>query len=106
MSTTEKEVSHTPGPWHPISYAGFWEIQTEPYYGPTSVLNEDHFPNAEANAKLCAAAPDLLEGARNLKHFVETWVNHTTTHEQMQLLMAFEAKVDQMLGDAIKKATE
>jgi hypothetical protein len=66
-SPLKEEVKHTPGPWYPIAYGGFWDIQTEKYYGETSVLNEDSCPNAEANATLAARAPELLAETLSLR---------------------------------------
>ena len=57
-----KETKHTPGPWYPVEFAGFHVIKTEPYYDAgDDLLDVEESPNAEANAKLIAAAPELLE---------------------------------------------
>lgn len=61
------EAKHTPGPWYPVEYAGFWHIQKADFYTEADVLNEDHYREAEANAKLCASAPDLLSENQKLK---------------------------------------
>jgi hypothetical protein len=62
-------AQHTPGPWK----------VREDYAGSMSVVSHDHFlarvgpPNTEqsaANARLIAAAPDLLEA---LREFVESF---------------------------------
>ena len=54
---------HTPGPWFAIQYANQWNIQSKDGYegALTNVLDEDEDVNAEANARLIAAAPELLE---------------------------------------------
>lgn len=58
----KQEPKHTPGPWFPIEYAGFWDLAQNPNYSDYSLLNEDNYgEEAQANAKLAAAAPDLLE---------------------------------------------
>jgi len=57
-------MKHTSGPWYAVYYAGFWNIQDGPYYRDKSLLNEEVNPNAQANAQLAAAAPDLLEAIK------------------------------------------
>ncbi|GAB4003107.1 hypothetical protein GCM10028807_62890 [Spirosoma daeguense] len=59
METNQNQ--HTPGPWFAVNYAGFLILQTEPFYGESDLLNESICKEAEANARLMAAAPDLLE---------------------------------------------
>lgn len=51
------ESKHTPGPW---------KAQGTRVYFPRSAGGFDlrNCPNAEANARLSAAAPDLLEGCK------------------------------------------
>ncbi len=64
-------TKHTPGPWFPVEYADSFIIQDGPYYEDDNVLSYDAFSSikedtAKANAKLAAAAPELLvalEGA-------------------------------------------
>ena len=59
--------THTPGPWYYVDYAGSFVIQDGPYYEDPNILcYDDEFgigdsEKAEANAKLAAAAPDLLK---------------------------------------------
>lgn len=77
------EAKHTPGPWFPVQYAGFWHIQTEDYYTDSDVLNEDHFNEAEYNAKLCASAPDLLAENQKLKQEKEELVEMLEEAEQL-----------------------
>jgi len=54
-------MTYTKGPWYPVQYANYWNIQKGKYYEDENLLDEDQNPNAEANARLAAAAPDLLE---------------------------------------------
>jgi hypothetical protein len=51
---------HTKAPWFAVEFAGFWQIQDGPYYENTNILDEDKSPDAKANAKLAAMAPELL----------------------------------------------
>lgn len=54
------ETKHTSGPWFPVQYAIYWDLQTEPFYGEKSLLNQAECIHAKYNAQLCAAAPLLL----------------------------------------------
>ena len=63
---TEKKQTHTPGPWtlrnHP---KGGYNIGDN--NGDTSFARiSDHWNNYEADARLIAAAPDLLEAVKRL----------------------------------------
>ena len=51
---------HTPGPWFAVEYGGFWEIQEDHFYSvEDNLLDQEKCENAEANARLCAAAPEM-----------------------------------------------
>lgn len=63
------ENKHTPGPWYPVEYAGFYNIQTEPYYSETSVMDKDQDENAEANAQLASCAPEMLEALEEIAKY-------------------------------------
>lgn len=63
-------MSHTPGPWVPTKESGLrWRIQTAGDRGtlaymtarPGSHLGNFSYGQIEANARLIAAAPELLE---------------------------------------------
>ena len=66
------KTAHTPGPWYAVRNSAFWEVNPQREY------EDDHIPYTvadccasdprnpdgglqEANARLIAAAPDLLE---------------------------------------------
>lgn len=53
------------GPWHAVNYAGWINIQRSPYYGSKNLLDESKNPNAEHDAALMRAAPDLLKAAES-----------------------------------------
>lgn len=77
------EFSGTPGPWFTVKYAGYWILQSNPYYESIDVLNEDNFEGgqAEFNARLAAAAPDLLEACIGL---LEGWNNCSTSLKDLE----------------------
>jgi hypothetical protein len=73
-------AKHTPGPWKAVRNASFWEVVT-PLPGQTLDQANEYSPSlayvwgegeeqAEANARLIAAAPELLEA---LKEIVGFW---------------------------------
>jgi hypothetical protein len=77
---------HTPGPWktvarnYPIAdtgdYDGCWEVLTGDPKKPIVQIWGDSDED-EANARLIAAAPDLLEA---LKNIVNLWDHHASAH--------------------------
>lgn len=111
MSTINSEntaghapASHTPGPWH-VSYAGRTQVFDQhnnevafvATYGAGFGPQGWPFPwhHAEANARLIAAAPELLEA---LKTFVDAYMS-----------VNYRAAVERAFSEAvaaIAKATE
>ncbi|OEU68418.1 MAG: hypothetical protein BBJ57_02315 [Desulfobacterales bacterium PC51MH44] len=102
-----EKSKHTPGPWQKIqsvkdrktfiiqahkSQGAFGSYQIAKV---KSALNAD-FPMTKENAKLIAAAPDLLEACQAAKH--RHWLKRKSFTENDHDLM-------NMLSDAIKKAT-
>ena len=58
------EFKGTKGEWFPVEYAGYINIQSGEYYSENdNILDCESFPReeVEANAKLIAAAPELLK---------------------------------------------
>lgn len=54
---------HTPSPWYNTEFAGKWMISDSYYYDGNDLLNSEDTDEitSEANAKLMAAAPEMLE---------------------------------------------
>lgn len=82
-------MKYTPGPWYSVQYANYHNLQSGEYFGDPDLLNEEISVNAEANAKLAAAAPDMLEALQNIENDGNSIPEH-----------AWE-----LIQDAIKKAT-
>ena len=59
-------MKYTPGPWFAVNYAGYNNLQAQEYYGEPDLLNEQQSVNAEENARLAAAAPELLEALKDI----------------------------------------
>lgn len=89
------ELKHTPGPWYAVNYADFWDIQDDPHYGKTDLLDAHTCDQAEANAKLMAAAPELIKALITLKE----WVGKLPDWEG-------EDPPCEIVDKAIKEATE
>ncbi len=69
------ETKHTPGEWKVIPYNGYQKcIGTDKYTicHTTIALEDKDKVQAEANAKLIAAAPDLLAAALQIKNEIDT----------------------------------
>ena len=79
---------HTPGPWFAVQYANWFNIQTTEEYSASDVLDLECCEEAEANARLAAAAPELLE---ELKHCRE-WHKH-----HVDLIRTYGSKAEHML---------
>lgn len=86
-------MAHTPGPWYSAEYANYWVLQNEDSYDGIDILNEELCADAEANAHLAAAAPDLLDALINVFEHAKVIIN--SNHADYK---AAEA--------AIKKATQ
>jgi hypothetical protein len=112
-------MNHTPGPWYAVEYGGFWNIQTDDCYSESDVLDVEKVGNeetTEANAKLCAAAPDLLDGLKRcLSNSIELRNRYRndaesfdpgTTEQRMCLDNVRDVNADiELIKAAIKKAT-
>lgn len=115
METTEKKVSHTPGPWdiNPVRNS------FEPYKLIIFAQNQDRVAicykesndvyvpkdEAEANAKLIAAAPELLEALKDA--YMELYAGNARTLEDAIDRMHPNADpFEKRLVAVIKKATE
>jgi hypothetical protein len=76
------EVKHTPGPWKVcVGNSGsiFGDLNNRahdgdnPYIGTVAGIGVDQdIPECTANAKLIAAAPELLTAAKEALHFIRT----------------------------------
>ena len=73
------ETKHTPGPWKSFELRKMVSKTTEIFSGDPLTTdpiirilhNENSIKESEANAKLIAAAPDLLEAAIKAKEYLE-----------------------------------
>ncbi len=82
MKTTEAKATHTPGPWQALdnNHTGIdIDIKHEPFAGGTiaTIWNgaDDDAPGEMewANARLIAAAPDLLAACNELLAMLKEW---------------------------------
>jgi hypothetical protein len=65
---------HTPGPWKASALAGDTElswVETEREY--RSIASLIRYPEMEANARLIAAAPELLAACKMVASFAQSW---------------------------------
>jgi hypothetical protein len=66
METRTKRVAHTPGPWNAVSSAGLLrDVEAVGHIGVAGAMGRTR-EEQEANARLIAAAPELLEALRLL----------------------------------------
>jgi len=112
------ELKHTPGPWIVVNG---WDENGIGKYFPSVVLygdpNEDDYgrrritinvshdqkiPSLMANAKLIAAAPDLLQAAINALEYLD----HARPDKSMREEYNHHSETYNAIFEAIKKATE
>lgn len=96
-------ATHTPGPWYAIEYAGMWGIQSvNEYSQDNNLLDMENDDRAEANAKLIAAAPEMLQSLQECVKYLSSLESLDGSN------MPFEWD-DDFIGNlkkTIKKATE
>lgn len=117
MNTTDKKVSHTPGPWktngttvldsngfgiadaeETLVLSGWADTGAEHWSRrPGQTYREIEWEEAEANARLIAAAPDLLRVIQE----TEAWLSFNVRPDADQIRV-FRNE----LKEVIKKATE
>jgi hypothetical protein len=62
---------HTPGPWRIRWLTNGWPVITSDAHDIADLrLNGNGLPHVEANARLIAAAPELLEAAIAVRHYL------------------------------------
>lgn len=88
-----EKMKHTPGPWYPVQYSGYFDVQNGPLYSDTSVSNIEYDENAEANATLMATAPELLDVLKKTLDYLEE-------------IEATNFYLVEEINEVIKKATE
>lgn len=102
LSESQVTSQHTPGPWSahgPIVLAQgptkrhvYLAILVDPFEHCTYSFSQEE---AEANAKLIAAAPDLLEAANEvLKHFMPSFPGSRAVDDCLVQLAAAVAKAE------------
>lgn len=99
--TTKSAIQHTPGPWLVRVERAAMETSSARYFvdagkwvlAETKALPPRLTEEAEANARLIAAAPDLLEAA---KHAVMEWRLHGQLTDSCRVL---EAAIRKAVGE-------
>ena len=103
---------HTKAPWHPVQYTFWWELKDGPCYTDTNVLEEDgrHPEEVEANARLAAAAPELLaaceEALSGFNFIADNCTRHMPRDEAQEVTKQFSLSCIARLDWAIRKATK
>ena len=80
MSDQKTEQKHTPGPWtHNTTSVWADQKMVAAVYGDDPNCKPDE--RMKANARLIAAAPELLEACKNLLGYGENWPASFTSHD-------------------------
>jgi hypothetical protein len=69
---TTKAVTYTPGPWK-VATNPFWVVTDAKGYHPNIAKMGDDGITSQANARLIAAAPDLLEALEECDQAFTSW---------------------------------
>lgn len=108
-------IEHTPGPWsyRKVPRKQEWEINTgrcpnlghESWTGMSVVFGCDDYPKmgkivGEANARLIAAAPDLLEALEHSQRLLERLGLQSSDEYQANSYAIAKAKGEQVSGSA------
>ena len=88
-------TKHTPAPWA-VTNKGSFVVTKHATICRLFGRDDSDYPNSEANAKLIAAAPELLEALQDL-----TWLI-----EQGAMIEEIQEAIKAKALPAIKKATE
>ncbi len=93
-----KNMKHTPGPWNTIKRDRLTEIR--PACSPLPVVNWQGFDDSNrpldehrANARLIAAAPDLLEVCRKTLEALNDWNDGGQPAELLKLIQPINAAI-------------
>jgi hypothetical protein len=89
----------TPGPWRVEAFSRSKHFRIHPSEGATPSGSLADVYSSEANARLIAAAPDLLEAVR---HAVMEWRLHGQLTDSCRVLEAALAKAQPALGKESK----
>lgn len=85
------ETKHTKGPWHTGGKDDRVIYAADGYaVGNANVFHSKHEGDEEANARLMAAAPELLEALQYARRFLKP-VNHDTAYVDCILAKATKA---------------
>ena len=100
---SEKQVTHTPGPWHSdliVGYDGMYEIYKKLQCGNCQTVATTPLAGNEkelsANARLIAAAPELLEQCKLFEQVLSTLImeGHSGADLERDNLQAILDKVE------------
>ena len=99
---------HTPGPWTAVKNSAYWEIDGPDDFGGVadtcaSSAGEPDFGRSmalgEANARLIAAAPDLLSACRGLLDAIHDSMTHESQNHHREQIDAAFAAVEKAEGE-------
>lgn len=94
----QQQANHTPGPWQPVALAARWAVTTtaKPRTFNICIVNNDRIEQ-EANARLIAAAPELLAALKDARG--ELYIRHISGDESQALGAAID-KCDAAIAKA------
>jgi hypothetical protein len=86
---TNKEIKHTPAPWHVSEYGGYLHVWTDSEETYDVFITKNATEEEKANARPIAAAPELLEALEDaLAGLLEDPVNNRKRYLRAQTAIA------------------
>ena len=101
-------IQHTPGPWHTDKASPFTVKRTDTFLFQDAIAHVNHRPpvgGGIANARLIAAAPDLLEALQAIVATLDQPVQHTDTPGSAAILRTDSRIARETAKRAIAKVT-
>jgi len=109
VQSEEKQVGHTPGPWTAFVNTVFWEVHGPGDFGhigdtcASSASAPEYGRSMElggANARLMAAAPDLLAACNGLLDAIHDSMTHASQKHHEAAIAAARAAIAKATGGA------
>ncbi len=103
MENTTPSLAHTPGAWH-ITHSEIEAVYCGERHlaivaGYSTIADLETVPEAEANARLIAAAPSLLETLRAIRDDCDRWLNEKNGMPAEELFAAFRDEAHNIISE-------
>lgn len=102
-----KEFKGTPGPWYWVERMGYFDLTSDALSELEEVIDDgsaggEYSPTitpGSPDAKLIAAAPELIEVLNDLLSYVSEHLNNESSMEYMNIIDRANEVIDKVLGE-------